>query len=164
MGLSGMQYMRKNLPSNKELIEIWQISGELALEYAEAMPAKDYLFRPAGLENTYTYGGQMQHIAENNISLFSNYLSDRTPPDIELNREDDKAAIKKHIRLSFDYGTEAIRELSREKLFEEVDFFARPLPRWHVIFVAQDHTTHHCGQAVVYLNANGISPPNYRKW
>jgi uncharacterized damage-inducible protein DinB len=48
--------------------------------------------------------------------------------------------------------------LSKEEMLEEVNFFARPLPRWHVLFVAQDHTTHHCGQAVLYLNARGITP------
>jgi uncharacterized damage-inducible protein DinB len=48
-------------------------------------------------------------------------------------------------------------------MLEEVNFFARPLPRWHVLFVAQDHTTHHCGQAVLYLNARGITPPTLQE-
>lgn len=163
-GLTGTKVMRPDLPAKKELIEIWQISGELTLEFADAMPPNDYLFRPAGLDDIYTYGGQMQHIAENNISIFRNYITDRPPPNIELDREDDKTAIRHHIRLSFEYGTEAIKGLSKEEMLEEVNFFARPLPRWHVLFVAQDHTTHHCGQAVVYLNAKGIAPPHYRKW
>jgi len=158
------KFMRRDLPSNEELIAIWQISGKLTLQFAEAMPEDDYLFRPAGLENIYTYGGQMQHIAENNINLFSRYITENPPPNIELENEDDKSSIIKHIRLSFEYGTEAIKELSNSEMFEQVHFFARPLPRWHILFVAQDHTTHHCGQAVIYLNARGITPPSYRKW
>lgn len=164
IGFSGKEFMRTKLPSNKELVDIWNISGELALEFAEAMPSEDYTFRPAGLDNIYSYGEQMQHIAENNINLISNNLTDAPHPDIELENTDDKSSIIEHIRLSFEYGAEAIRGLSRDEMFEEVNFFARPLPRWHVVFIAQDHTTHHCGQAVVYLNAKGISPPYYRKW
>lgn len=70
----------------------------------------------------------MQHIAENNISLINNYITDRPFPDIGHVRENDKAAIKKHIRLSFEYGTEAIRELSRENLLKEVGFFCKATP------------------------------------
>ena len=106
----------------------------------------------------------MQHIAENNISLLSRYLTDKPPPDIRDTGNNDKSVIKANIRDSFDYGTGIIGELSIEKMSEVVDFFARPLPRWHVLFIAQDHTTHHCGQAVIYLNAKGITPPSYRKW
>jgi hypothetical protein len=163
-GLAGTRILSSCPPPKNELIEIWQISGEMTLEFVDAMPANDYQFRPSGPNDMYTYGGQMQHIAENNISLFRNYITDRSPPNIELEREDDKTAIRHHVRLSFEYGTEAIEGLSGEEMLEEVNFFARPLPRWHVLFVAQDHTTHHCGQAVVYLNAKGITPPYYRKW
>lgn len=147
-----------------DIVEIWEISKELTLEFADAMPQSDYLFRPADLEDVYTYGGQMQHIAQNNINLISRYITDVEPPDIALDSEDNKAAITEHISQSFDYGTAAIREINKTGLMGKVEFAGRQLPRWHVLFVPQDHTTHHCGQAVVYLNANGISPPNYRKW
>lgn len=150
--------------SVENYVEIWKISKELTLEYAEAMPQADYLFRPAGLDDVYTYGGQMQHIAQNKINLLSRYITELEPPDITLDREDNKTAIKLNISRSFDYGTHALRSMNRGEWMEDVEFSATMIPRWQVLFVAQDHTTHHCGQAVVYLNAKGIQPPYYRKW
>lgn len=146
------------------LIEIWQISEELTLEFAEAMPQEEYNFRPAGLDDVFSYGEQMQHIAENNINLLSRYITDEAPPDLPYQTDMDKESIKKNISSSFKYGTESMQNLSRDDLFADVEFGGRNIPRWHVLFIAQDHTTHHCGQSVVYLNANGYSPPNYRKW
>jgi uncharacterized damage-inducible protein DinB len=31
------------------------------------------------------------------------------------------------------------------------------------MMLALDHTTHHRGQAIVYLRLNGITPPEYRR-
>ncbi len=155
---------RNNGIDIKRFIEIWQISEELTLEFAEAMPQKEYNFRPAGLEDVYSYGEQMQHIAENNINLLSRYITDEAPPDLSYQNDLDKESIKNNISTSFRYGTESMQKLSRYDLFAEVEFGGLNIPRWHVLFIAQDHTTHHCGQSVVYLNANGYSPPNYRKW
>jgi hypothetical protein len=151
-------------PSRDDLINLWMISGELALEFADAMPEDNYLFRPEDAGDIYTFGGQMQHIAENNVSLIRSYLSDDPPPEIPVGDESDKPTIMKNIDISFDYGAEAIRSLSRNDLTRTVDFFAAPLPRWHVLFIAQDHTTHHIGQSTVYLRMNGIAPPRWRKW
>ena len=164
MGFKGRLLFPEGTPSREELIRIWQTSGELTQEFAEAMPAAEYLFRPADRGNIYTYGGQMQHIAENNVGLLSNYITDEPPPAIPVEKHDEKEVIKENIRKSFAYGIRAIEKLSTEEMTDVVDFFARPLPRWHVLFIAQDHTTHHCGQAVVYLNAKGIDPPSWRKW
>lgn len=157
------QWPGSNPPPRQELLAIWRTSGTVALEFAEAMPQQDYGFRPAGLEDIYSYGEQMQHIADNNISLLQD-LSGQPPPDIYLDDETNKQAIMANIRSSFDYGAQIMEGLTEEEVMQEVDFFARPLPRWHVLFVTQDHTTHHCGQAVIYLRAQGIAPPYYRKW
>lgn len=170
MGLNSRTLFSEGYPDSEKytdreaLTYIWRTSAELTMEFAKAMPAGDYLFKPSDMSDIYTYGRQMQHIAENNISLLSNYLTEQTPPDITLGREDDKVAILENISSSFEYGIQAIENLSPDDMMEVVDFFARPLPRWHVLFIAQDHTTHHCGQAVIYLNAKGIEPPSYRKW
>ena len=153
-----------NSPSRDELINLWKISGEVALEYADAMPEKYYHFRPGDSGELYSYGGQMQHIAENIVRLLDQYITDMAPPELPLENESDKAAIRKNIQSSTDYGTEAIRSLDRHELMETVDFFAGPLPRWHVLFIAQDHTAHHIGQSVIYLRVCGVSPPRWRKW
>lgn len=151
--------------SVKELITIWQASAQMALEFAEVMPEEKYTFRPADNPELYTYGGQMLHIAGNIRSLVSRYVTERPAPDIPVSAEGaSKAAIMKAMQQCFDYGERAIQEQTEDSLRTEVDFFAGPLSRRHVLFVVQDHTTHHLGQAVIYLRGNGITPPDYRKW
>lgn len=155
---------QNSLPTKDELTRIWEFSRELTIKFAEAMPANDYHFRPPSGSNMYTYGEQMHHIATNIAQLFSTYITDSPPPSLVLQTKDDKDAIIRHIHRSFDYGRTAIQKLSRTEFAECVPFFTSPIPRWHILFIAQDHTTHHCGQAVVYLNMKSITPPSYRKW
>lgn len=148
-----------------ELVEIWHFSEEMALDFAEIMPEKYYEHRPVDYDGLYSYGGQMLHIGHNITGLISNYVTDDDPPELpesaeELSKEEVITAMKS----AFDFGEEAIQNQTRDSLFEEVPFFAEPLPRWHVLFIAQDHTTHHLGQAVIYLRSKGIVPPRYRKW
>lgn len=155
----------QNMFSSEALAEIWNISGDLALEFADAMPAEYYDYRPVDNDELYTYAGQMLHIAQNSNGLMGSYITGKEPPKIPESAEgQSKDSIMAALRDAFDFGRQVIAEQTPESLIEEVEFFAGPLPRWHVIFIAQDHTAHHIGQSVIYLRAKGITPPSYRKW
>lgn len=169
-GATAMMYSKNSFSGSQtfetdRLALIWRASEEMALDFADAMPAEDYGTRPVDDKQVYTYGGQMLHIGQNIRNLASRYFSDEDAPEIPNDADElQKSEIREAMKRCFAYGEQAIKAQSKSSLLQEVDFFAGRMPRWQVIFVAQDHTTHHLGQVVMYLRNKGIEPPPYRKW
>jgi uncharacterized damage-inducible protein DinB len=142
----------------------WQISKELTLAVAEAMPAADYNFKPNDEEMS--FGKVMTHIAINNIRAFAtvsgvNALA--TPEKIAAAFNDPKGLFDKEstiqfLRDSFDFSTKALPEITPAK----ADAMYGPATGRERLWSCFTHTAHHRGQAEVYLRIKNIKPPDYR--
>jgi uncharacterized damage-inducible protein DinB len=66
---------------------------------------------------------------------------------------------------AYAFGSAAIKSLSQEDWEAEVpNFFAGPRRKRVIVYLLQDHATHHRAQVLMYLRLLGLEPPRYRGW
>lgn len=140
----------------------WQGAWDYTIEFAEAMPAKHYDYRPNKEERTYRE--QLIHMAGNMLWLGSDYLG---APDFDWdvdNPPEEKEELIRYLDDAFSHISKAVANFNPADLNDIVQFFAGPMSKRRVFFLLSDHVTHHRGQLVVYLRLKGIEPPRYRGW
>jgi uncharacterized damage-inducible protein DinB len=77
----------------------------------------------------------------------------------------DRKALIALLNSAYDFGAAAINNLSAERWEEEVpNFFAGPKSRRVIVYLLQDHATHHRAQVLIYMRLLGLEPPRYRGW
>jgi uncharacterized damage-inducible protein DinB len=130
----------------------WIASSEYTLAVAEKMPADKYAFRPTAEQMT--FGQQLVHIAEQNQLIFGEMLSVAAPEKraVALSKAEALAKLKETTTL----GLEVLQERASALPTDVAEVL-------NGMMLALDHTTHHRGQAIVYLRLNGITPPEYRR-
>lgn len=146
----------------EDFLKKWSNAADYTIEFAEAMPADAYDFKPTEVQMT--FGKQLVHIAGNMLWLSQAYLD---TDDIDINIDHpphEKEALINLLKRSFSYAERAVKQLDPTTLNEVVDFPAEPLTKRQIILLLTDHVTHHRGQLVVYLRLNDIEPPRYRGW
>lgn len=131
----------------EQLLSTLEKSQNYTLAVAEAMPESSYDFKPAG--GGLNFQELMHHIAygihwweENYIK--GNEISWDSPP-----LKNGKQEILNYLNVAYSLVKHTVRN---QKLSEDA------VRGFHATI---DHTTHHRGQAVVYLRCNGITPPEY---
>ena len=131
----------------EQLFLTLETSRSYTLAVAEAMPEHFYNFKPAG--GGWNFLELIHHIAYGIFWWNENYIKGKEVPwDQPTTKANKKEAIK---YLTAAYST--VKEtLGKQKLTEAV------VKGFHATI---DHTTHHRGQAVVYLRCHGIIPPEY---
>ena len=75
-----------------------------------------------------------------------------------------KEEIMAAARRAMEAAHAALENLDATTLNDEVDFFAGPMSRRRIVFLLNDHLTHHRGQIIVYARMKGVKPPSYRGW
>lgn len=140
------------------------------LTAAEAMPEDKFDFTPESLKieksnfkDVRTFGGQILHLATDNIFMWSAITGDSVRADIEdVNGPKTlktKKEIIEYLKSSFAIGHKAISTLTSQNAMDEIDYMWRKLPRLDLTFYALTHSNEHYGQMVVYLRLCGIIPP-----
>lgn len=140
------------------------------LSAAEAMPESKYNFTPEslGIKNSQfkgvrTFGGQILHLATDNIFMWSAITGDSVRTDIkDVNGPKTlhtKKEIIEYLKSSFAIGRKAIATVNNQNAMDEIDYMWRKLPRLDLCFYALTHANEHYGQMVVYLRLCGITPP-----
>src|SRR5215475_376392 len=143
----------------------WKVTGEFTLAVAKAMPADNYSFRPVPEEMS--FGQVMAHIAAADIgtcALVSGLQRPDEPAKIVAWRKDQKLDIDRdtaieYITLTFNFCNKAIETTTWEKLDAKVG--NTQLTGFERFWSYFTHTSHHRGQAEVYLRLKGIKPPDY---
>ncbi len=140
----------------------WTGGSTYLLQLAETVPEEHFDFRPT--PEQMSLGEQLRHMAGNVSWLTTDYLHgdglSRASIDAALSKAETMAVLK----ASLEGAGSAIRQLDPAALDEEVSFFAGPMSRRRILFLLNDHLTHHRGQLVVYLRLLGLKPPPYRGW
>ena len=140
------------------------------LTTAEAMPESKFNFTPEALyiknselKGVRTFGGQIMHLATDNILIWSAITGDSVRADIEdvngpKNIKSKKDVIE-YLKSSFAIGRKAISTLTTQNAMDMIDFRWRKLPRLDLAFYALTHANEHYGQMTIYLRICGIVPP-----
>ena len=130
---------------------------KLSMEVAEAMPAKEYGFRPH--PESMDFGALISHIATTNYQFCAG-LQDSNPPALPSPKE--KEAVVKFLADSFEYCGALIAKLTEEQLTKAHDSPDGHLPGREILLAMYVHVAHHRGQAEIYLRDKGVRPPSYR--
>jgi len=141
-------------------------SRAYTLECAQAMPEDKYSFRP--VPDTRTFGQQMVHVAESFPGLYELLIEGKTAPTHTFSeagkeqvglRED----VVRRLNEGFGYVERAALRLKVKSLEDIVQGVGgREITKRRALRFLLDHTTHHRGQAVIYLRMCGVRPPQYR--
>ena len=142
-------------------LEKWDNSRDYLIAIAESMPAEQYDYRPT--ERQMTFGEQLLHIRENMLWLSHDYIAGKELEGVEQ-KDLSKEETVQLLSSSFDTVSNIVSNMTHENLAEKVDFFAGIKTRLQILNLIQDHVTHHRGQLIVYLNLQGIKPPDYVGW
>jgi uncharacterized damage-inducible protein DinB len=137
---------------------------------AEAMPEDKFYFTPENLhipnsdfKGVRTFGGQIMHLATDNILIWSAITGDSIRADIQdVNGPASirtKADVIKYLKSSFEEGRKAISMVTEKNALTTIEFRGRNLSRLDLAFYALTHANEHYGQMVVYLRMCGIIPP-----
>src|SRR4030095_7858604 len=137
---------------------------------AEAMPEEKFDFTPESLRinnsaftGVRTFGGQIKHLATDNILIWSAVTGDTVRSDVEeVNGPKTihtKKEIMEYLKSSFAIGRKAISTLTGQNAMDMIQYRWRKLPRLDLVFYALTHANEHYGQMAVYLRACGIVPP-----
>jgi uncharacterized damage-inducible protein DinB len=148
-----------------EFIRDWQISKQLTLQVADAMPAEFYDFKPNAEEMT--FGEQIVHVAFSNVIRFQQISGIQPPFPFDPNKmpATDKKSAVKILEQSFDYVINVLPQVTSEQLKrtwhipswkDRLDPDARAMMMNMLV-----HTAHHRAQCEVYLRVKGIKPPDY---
>ncbi|RMA65915.1 DinB family protein [Ulvibacter antarcticus] len=152
----------QQLTVKSAFLEKWGNSRNYLLEVAEAMPEESFDFKPT--ERQMSFKEQLIHIKGNMDWLSTSYFTDNEFEKGVSEIPVTKAETIEVLTNAFDAVSEIISITSEAELNEIVDFFSGPKSKLQILSLLQDHVTHHRGQLIVYLNLNGINPPNYVGW
>ena len=131
----------------KELLSTLENSRNYTLAVAEAMPESSYDFKPEG--GGWNFKELMHHIAYGIYWWQENYIKGNEigwdqPPLKKMKQE-----ILNELNAAY---SSLKATVGNQKLSGDA------VKGFHATI---DHTTHHRGQAVVYLRCKGITPPEY---
>lgn len=159
-----------DFPARAEWRAKWQNSLAYTQEALAAIPDSSLNFRPT--EGQMSIQEQIQHLSGNVYGLSRRFLAYEPASFSEddlrkklsaetLNRQE----LVQLLNDAFAYGTDAINSFPAEDWDKMVpNFFAGPRSRRTIIYLLQDHATHHRAQVLVYMRLVGLTPPRYRGW
>jgi uncharacterized damage-inducible protein DinB len=131
----------------EQLLTTLESSQNYTLAVAEAMPESAYNFKPAG--GGWNFRELMHHIAYGIQWWEENHIKGNEVPWDQPPAKNSKQEIINYLNTAY---SSVKNTLGKRKLTDDA------VNGFHATI---DHTTHHRGQAVVYLRCNGITPPDY---
>jgi uncharacterized damage-inducible protein DinB len=154
-------------PFVKDALSKWKGMKEYTLAVAENMPEEKYSYKPVKEEDTFAF--QLIHMANNMYFLSSKFLRNTdSPVDTKAIEKKlstmSKAEIIQYLAKAFDYTAGTFALMNDNTLEEELDYWGGHSTKRKIVFLLNDHQTHHRGQLIVYLRLNGIKPPKYIGW
>lgn len=159
-----------DFPARAEWKVKWQNSLAYSQEALAAIPDSSLHFRPT--EGQMSVQEQIQHLSGNVYGLSRRFL-DYDPEGFDEDALRDKLSAEKLSREelvqllndAYAFGIDAIYSFEEKDWDKMVpNFFVGPRSRRTIIYLLQDHATHHRAQVLVYMRLLGLEPPRYRGW
>lgn len=130
-----------------QLLSTIENSRKYTLQVAEAMPDKDYHYKPAGAG--WDFGELLHHIAYGIHWWEDNFIrgnkTEWAPPPAKKTKKE----VVSYLTKAFD----SLQQTIKGQTIDEKSGYG--------VHATIDHITHHRSQAVIYLRTNGIEPPEY---
>lgn len=131
----------------EQLLSTVEHSRNYTLQVANAMPEKEYHYKPAGA--SWDFGELLNHIAYGIQWWQDNYITGKKtswePPKAKNSKEE----VVTYLTNTYDTLLKTIRQQPDNE------------QTGHGVHATLDHITHHRGQAVIYLRTHGVEPPEY---
>lgn len=159
-----------DFPARAEWRAKWQNSLAYTQEALAAIPDSSLSYRPT--DGQMSVQEQIQHLSGNVYGLSRRFLSYEpagfNEDDLRkklsaetLNRQE----LVKLLNDAFAFGIDAVYSFEAEDWDKMVpNFFVGPRSRRTIIYLLQDHATHHRAQVLMYMRMLGLDPPRYRGW
>lgn len=144
---------------------VWQRAKTYTIKIVEAMPEKEYQFRPT--KEAKTFEEEITHIVSN-FSFLQYYATGKKATFLEGFKKTGKSKSEtlSMLNKAFDAIMQQIEALKDKEAGQSVKFFAKnvAMTKKGIYLLIRDHLTHHRGQLIVYLRIKGIKPPSYVGW
>ncbi len=158
----------KNISPDKGIIKDIQKNLKDAqdklLALAEAIPEKDYSWRPA--KGVRSVSEALVHVAVGNLFI-PKYLGINTKEKISFSMEKEitkKSDVIALLKKSFKFDNENFSKIDESTLGVEVDFFNKTKStKRGVLLLILSHNHEHLGQMIAYTRSVGVVPPWSRK-
>lgn len=157
MGISAPKAQAQTIQA--DLLKDWTGMKATMDKIAAEMPDDKYTFKSTPAQRD--FAAQVMHIATTNVFLVKLLGAKAAAPMIN-DKATSKADVVKALDASFDYGTEAIKELTDATILQPVAMapgFLGPSSKARIVYSAIGHTWDIYGQMAVYLRLNGKVPP-----
>jgi hypothetical protein len=145
-----------------DLVKHWQISKQLSLAVAQAMPEDAYSFKAPNAEGA--FGDQLGSLALVNVLACSLATGARAPERFQsaFDRPMDstKTGIVKSLTVAYDYCIDGLKSMSDPDLFKIAVFAGRREARFDIFWQGYARAAHGLGKAETYLRSKGITPPD----
>jgi len=149
-----------------DLVKHWQISKDLSLAVAKAMPEVNYSFKPPNAE--FGFANQMGNIALVNVLSCTMALGTRAPERFQsaFDRPMDltKIGVMKSLTVAYDYCIDGLKQMNDADLLKMAVFAGHSepkfdIPKFDILWEAYAHATHGLGEVEIYLRLKGIPSP-----
>jgi len=145
-----------------DLVKHWQISKDLSLAVAKAMPEADYSFKAPNVE--LGFADQMGNIALMNVLSCAMALGTRAPERFQSAfdkpMDSTKAGIATSLTVAYDYCIDGLKQMNDADLLKMAVIAGRSESKLDIVWGAYAHATLGLGKADVYLRLKGITPPD----
>ena len=139
-------------------------TGKKVISLAEAMPAKDYSWRP--MEGVRSVSEVYVHVAASNYFLLS-YLGMQMPKMLKPGSENedlektmtDKKEVIKFLKQSFDDAHKFLDGYTATDYDATVKLPFGEFTKGTLLMIAAGHVHEHLGQSIAYARTNHIVPP-----
>lgn len=140
------------------------MTGKKVMSLAEAMPAKDYGWRP--MEGVRSVSEVYVHVAAANYFLLS-YLGAPMPKNLKPGSENeelektmtDKKEVLAFLKKSFDDAEKFLSGYTDTDYNAKVKLPFGEFTKGQILMIAAGHVHEHLGQSIAYARTNHIVPP-----
>ncbi len=125
---------------------------------AETTPQEKYSYRPA--KEVRSIGEVFMHVAYGNY-LIASKAGVEMPKDLpkDMEKITEKSKVVKHLKKSFEFARQAVKDTEVSNLDDPIDFFGRKTTKRGVLYFLTIHVNQHLGQSIAYSRSVGIKPP-----
>ena len=159
-----------DFPARAEWQAKWKNSLAYTQEALASIPDSSLNFRPT--EGQMSVQEQIQHLSGNVYGLSRRFLSynpagfnEKALKDMLSAETLTRQELVELLDEAYAFGIAAVYSFPAEDWETMVpNFFAGPRSRRTIIYLLQDHATHHRAQVLVYMRLLNLEPPRYRGW
>jgi hypothetical protein len=145
----------------KEIIQHWEKTKALALEFAEAVPENQYSATASVQPDS--IAGALNGIALSNVLACTMALQTRAPgrfqSAFDKPMDSSKAGVTENLTEAFGYCIEGLNRMSDADVFQMAVFKRRRAARFDIFWEAYARSTFMLGQASMLMRSKGLSPP-----